>query len=432
MGTTADVAFGARLARLRREAGKSQRRLAEILCELSGRPTVTRHEISRYERGERVPRFWLPYLAQALGVSLDLLERLAYAAPPERDASAGSPADTTVASPDGEGGLLTGLHSEQSRRRIGPETIAGLRTRIHALRLADDVIAGGDLLTPAVREFEAATRLHRESHYSPEVGRALLGAIGELAQIAGWIASDAGQHERAERIYRLGVSAAREAADRTLAANLIGCLAYQTTNVADPKTGLALAASALDEAADHAPPRARALFIDRLAWANARSGRTSEAIRLLGVAADALHRSHAEDDPPYLYWVDEAELRIMEARVHTELHRPLRAIPILTEVLGEYDATHARELALYLSWLAVALTDANEPEEAARTGMRMLDLSVGMPSDRVFRRSQTVATRLASFRNVPEVHDFLDRCSTATRLTPRTPGAGHGDFPLPD
>ena len=43
----------------------------------------------------------------------------------------------------------------------------------------------------------------------------------------------------------------------------------------------------------------------------------------------------------------------------------MRAIPILTDVLSGYDATHARELALYLSWLAIAWADANEPEEAA-------------------------------------------------------------------
>ncbi len=35
------------------------------------------------------------------------------------------------------------------------------------------------------------------------------------------------------------------------------------------------------------------------------------------------------------------------------------------EVLARYDVIHAREVALYLSWLAVAYADANEPEAAA-------------------------------------------------------------------
>ncbi|MEV6868650.1 hypothetical protein AB0M44_47720 [Streptosporangium subroseum] len=34
----------------------------------------------------------------------------------------------------------------------------------------------------------------------------------------------------------------------------------------------------------------------------------------------------------------------------------------------------------YLSWLAVALADANESEEAAHTASRMLDLSADLPA----------------------------------------------------
>jgi transcriptional regulator with XRE-family HTH domain len=58
--------FGRYLAALRRESGKSQRRLAKLLCEVSGRDTVTRHEVSRWERGGRVPTSWLPDLATVL------------------------------------------------------------------------------------------------------------------------------------------------------------------------------------------------------------------------------------------------------------------------------------------------------------------------------------------------------------------------------
>ncbi|MFE1145816.1 hypothetical protein ACFW42_01530 [Streptomyces albidoflavus] len=89
-------------------------------------------------------------------------------------------------------------------------------------------------------------KLYRESTYSDEVGRGLLVGIGELAQIAGWIASDAGQHAEAERIYRLGLSAARQAEDHTLAGNLAGSLAYQFSNTGREADGLTLAQAALE------------------------------------------------------------------------------------------------------------------------------------------------------------------------------------------
>ncbi|MEV5710047.1 hypothetical protein [Actinoallomurus sp. NPDC052274] len=286
--------------------------------------------------------------------------------------------------------------------------VADLLVRIHRLRLADDVLAGGDLVGPAVRELDTAVAMHRAGGFSEQVGRSLLSAIGELAQIAGWIASDAGLDRRAEEIYQLGISAAREAGDRTSAANLVGSLAYHKTNTGALETGLDLAGAALDEAGDDAPPRAKALFWDRVAWAYAKTGQALPAARALGRASETLSRHGGEEDPSYLYWVDEGELQIMEARVHVELRRPLRAVPVLTEVLGRYDSTHARELALYLSWLAVALADANEPEEAADTARRVLELSADMPSERTARRSHAVLARLRPFRDVQEVRNLID------------------------
>jgi hypothetical protein len=292
-------------------------------------------------------------------------------------------------------------------RRVGVGTAADLSARVHALRLADDVIAGKDLIRPAFRELDAAVRIYRCGTFTEQVGRRLLVTIGEFAQIAGWVASDAGAHDQAARTYRLGISAAHEAGDTTLESNLLGSLAYQTSNVGDPREGVELAHAALEVAGPRAPARARALAWDRLAWAYARVGEDQEAMRALGEAETALSGHGGEDEPGYLYWVDANELQIMEARAHTELHRPLRAVPLLTDVLSRYDATHTRELALYLSWLVVALADANEPEQAAHTAGRLLDLSADVASDRTARRIKVVLGRLKPYRDVPQVRDLL-------------------------
>lgn len=56
-------------------AGMSQQRLAAKLCDVSGHPTVTRHEICRWERGGRIPQeWWLRWISDALEVPMsDLL-----------------------------------------------------------------------------------------------------------------------------------------------------------------------------------------------------------------------------------------------------------------------------------------------------------------------------------------------------------------------
>ncbi|MBX7264711.1 helix-turn-helix transcriptional regulator [Micromonospora sp. Llam7] len=55
------------VARLRRARGWSQSRLAAELCAAAGVSTLSRHEISRWERQVRAPgRFWRGWLTQVL------------------------------------------------------------------------------------------------------------------------------------------------------------------------------------------------------------------------------------------------------------------------------------------------------------------------------------------------------------------------------
>ncbi|WEV26395.1 transcriptional regulator [Streptomyces sp. 71268] len=305
-------------------------------------------------------------------------------------------------------------------RRIGVTQVDDLRQRVHGLRLADDLLAGGDLIHPACRELRRAVKMYRESTFAAAIGRQLLCQVGELSQITGWIASDAGLHQEAERIYRLGISAARQAEDGVLAGNLAGSLAYQMVNTGREAEGLTLAQTALADAGAEAPPRARALYWDRVAWAHTKaagSAHSQQAMRALGEAEEALSEDSAKsagyETPAYLYWVNSGELRIMESRIYTELRRPLRAVPLLREVLSEYDATHAREMALYLSWLAVALADANEPEESAAVTERVIALSSEIASERVAERVRAILRTLRRYADVPEVAALLAEYSTA-------------------
>ena len=397
-GQVARESVGELVRRLRLARGWSQQRLADALAQAApGRVPPTRNDVSRWEIGTRSPREWLPFLALVLDVPRELLEA-AKAVPPAEPA----PRVLTVAD-----FLPLAPLAARTGRRIGAGQVADLTQRVHGLRLADDVVYGKDLIAPALRELRAAVTLYRQGTHTEQVGRELLRVIGELAQIAGWVASDAGEHAEAERIYRLGISAARAAGDGVLSGNVAGSLAYQWSNTGRPRDAVDLAAAAVEEAGPDAPAKARALYLDRVAWAHTRAGQDRSAMTALGDASEALGQDSAgTESPSYLYWMDAGELQVMEARVYTELHRPLRAVPLLTDVLGRYDASHARELALYLSWLAVAYADANEPEAAAGTAARMLALGQS-GSERTTERTRIVLDRLRAFRDVPEVAELL-------------------------
>ncbi|TWV43393.1 helix-turn-helix transcriptional regulator [Streptomyces misionensis] len=401
--------IGANIRRFREDRDWSQARLAREVCRAAGviGEPVGRQEISRWETGKRTPREWLPFLAAALSVPVDALRA------PQKPAESPLP---TLADFLPEDDPLSPLGA-RTGRRIGMSTAEVLQQRVHGLRLADDVLAGGDLIRPALRDLRRAVKLYRENTYSSEVGRQLLRQIGELAQIAGWIASDAGQHEEAERIYRIGISAARQAEDHTLAGNIAGSLAYQLSNTGREVEAVTLAEAALNDAGLGAPPKARALYLDRVAWAHTKAGgieHGQQAMRALGEAAEALSEdTPGTESPAYLYWVDAGELRVMESRVYTELHRPLRAVPLLRDVLSDYDATHTREMALYLSWLAVAFADANEPEEAVSVAERVIAISSDVASERTAERVRVVLRKLKDFSDVPEVAALLTEHQTA-------------------
>ncbi|EME58609.1 helix-turn-helix domain-containing protein [Amycolatopsis decaplanina] len=70
---------------IRERRGISQRELAEALVAASGRDTVTRGDISRWERGKRIPTsHWLHWLSHVLEIPLPTLQYAASLARRER------------------------------------------------------------------------------------------------------------------------------------------------------------------------------------------------------------------------------------------------------------------------------------------------------------------------------------------------------------
>lgn len=113
-----------RAARLRR--GLSQYTLGDQLAAISGRPTMGRDRVARWERGRQVPRAeWRKWLAAVLDVPLDELD--AAAAVTRRQNRFGNAAGTTPARPS----------AQASRRMQGtPALLPVFRSRVAAGVLA--------------------------------------------------------------------------------------------------------------------------------------------------------------------------------------------------------------------------------------------------------------------------------------------------------
>jgi transcriptional regulator with XRE-family HTH domain len=377
------------LADRRKAVGLSQGALAQRLG-------VERSTVVRWEAGKTAPAPWVrPPLAQALQVSDDQLDDLLREAEGDDDA-----VDRRAFAGLATGLALAPLARARSGSRIGGSQVHQLYLRTARLRRLDDHLGGMDTYTVYTSELAATERLIKAASYSGATARALTGVLAEQAQMAGWAAFDAGRFTDSRRHYRHALDAARESGDPGLEGNSLAFIAYE-------KADSATAQESTRVAGTHATPRVRALLHERLAWAHAVAGQALAAERALESAAAAVTEPNTDPEPDFVFWVDPLEIDIMTGRCLAELHRP-RAIPVLEDALSRYDDTHSRDKALYLTWLAHAYLDADQPEKAAAVTSQALDLAAGVGSVRPGGRLRGVLQRLSRYGG-PEVSEVLER-----------------------
>lgn len=295
----------------------------------------------------------------------------------------------------------------QAGRRIGKNLVSKVQRRVIQIRHMDDFVGGRDLLMLVNREVCLTGNLLHNAAYSDSIGKLLFKAIAELCQLAGWIASDAGDNANACRYYRIGIEVAHLTGDRALAANLISSLAYHLTNNKNNNDGILLAQSALYGVGDNAAPCVTTLLRERVAWAQACAGHCRQAELMLAQVETGYSEFSAAKDPDWVYWLNEDEIDVMAARCFVQLHQPQRAIELLSNVLKRYDPGMLREVALYTSWLSEAHILAQNIEEATHYATRTAELAMLTNSARSDERLRLLVTKLKSFASVPAVKNFM-------------------------
>ncbi|WP_144121500.1 helix-turn-helix domain-containing protein [Catellatospora sichuanensis] len=440
--------LGRLIAETRRRRGYSQTRLAALLCAAAEVTTVTRHEVSRWERGDRLPGAqWLAWLALVLDLPPAWLA--AAARPVDRsaptdgvtrlhrlaeqwlrhavhgDAAPGESwrlADLGAArSPAGSGHAAAGsVHTGWGRFlvRPGDREAAQLDRHIAELRRMDDLVGGADLAPVAHRCWsQAADRLHRARGADR---RRLLRPTTELAQLAGWTAADAGDRATALRAYRAGLVLAMEADDTALGGHVLGGASHLLCE-ADPRAAWRLARIAAAGTRRVGSPGLRALLAHRAALAAARAGDGRAAADGLLVARRLGDRVRPEHEPSWLYWLDQTELAAMTGRCLVVLDRPVRALPLLEQPgLRRPRRGQPRTRAVYAGWLARALLGVGEVEQACAVGADAAVEAVRAGSVRAAEQTRELSVRLAARTQTRAVRDLSE---LITQLTSYLPGS---------
>ncbi|XTZ14202.1 helix-turn-helix domain-containing protein [Micromonospora echinospora] len=461
---------GPLLARFRLARGWSQAQLAARLCAAAGVATLSRHEVSRWERQVRVPgEFWLDWLAVVLEVPRERLSGAAAAsrrtdAYPVPDGSRArrallALAQRWLADPDGSllppgpptahtptahtptahtptGGTSTAHTSVGGTPTAHPPTdgmpVGDEATRVSnptlgdraapddpagwldGLRRLDDLSGGADLAGLGASRLGRVARAVRLA--GPSGRRRLLPVLAEAAQLAGWLAADAGDPAGGLTAYRLGLRAATAAGDRMLAGHVLGSASHLLAGVGDPSGALSLAHAAYAGAGPGASAGLRAVLLHRVALAAALDGRHATAGQALAAARRVADRHDPRREPPWLYWLDPTELAAMTGRTLAVLGRPLRAEPLLR---AGCRPGQPRATAVYGGWLARAYLDLGEVEQACAVAGEALLAAVRSGSVRAAGHLAEVRRRLAAQPAEPAVRRHAALVTAARPYLPR-------------
>jgi hypothetical protein len=277
--------------------------------------------------------------------------------------------------------------------RVDEPVVEWLEEGVLGLRRLDDRLGGAAVRHRVEADLRLVSGLLGRDVRGASVQRRLLRVAGDLAQLGGWAATDTGRHGAAQRHYLTGLRLAHSAGDRELAVSLWGGLALQSVIAGRPQDAVA-AAEAGVRAAGGACPAVRALAASRLGRAHAAAGAPGPFRRAADEAERQLEASAAEPGPPWLYWLDAAELAAQAGQSLLDLGQAYEARPLLEQALAMQDAEYVRDRSLYAARAALARAMTGDLDGARRLGREAARLSRHCGSPRLAGAMEALKARL--------------------------------------
>jgi hypothetical protein len=318
---------------------------------------------------------------------------------------------------------VPGPPSWSGRRQVGEPELAAIQHVAASYRELDNRLGGGRVRGAVVGYLttEVAPML-ADGRYDTNTGRRLAAAGAELAQLAGWMAYDAGLHGHAQRYLTLALSFAHHAGHDGLGAEVLAAKAHQAVYLARPgeAVDLARAAQATARRAGLATLLAECHVME--AHGHAANNDPRACGRALSGAESAFSKAVRDNDPAWLRYFDEAYLAARMAHCFRALGEPAHAERYARRSL-RMDGRFVRGKAFNLALLATALADQDDVEQACAVGEQALSLTAGLHSARSLRYIKDLQHALHRRAGTAAVRSFNAR--VAERLPAASARTGH-------
>lgn len=391
---------GSVLRELREDRLWSQADLASYSCEVAlgegdRQCGISRETVSKLERGSRTPgRRTLRYLVGALRPGLADLRRLLDGEPPLALAALTQPegkettghdllaAGLPVVATSSVDALERIAHALGRPTRVDDALLDALLRRTGRIGGAAIGIAPRVLAQPAITHLGTLERLHGCS-MTPSCRQRLHAVAADAAALVGWLHWLMSCHAEARDAMTLAHRLAREAADDTVQARVLGFMSWMSSTIptagrrGDTAAAVALAAQAT-LLGYHAPPADRAWLAERYAVEQAAAGHAEVCWQRIEAAQRILKAGCPVVERPAGFFATFLETRNVAGSIglcHALLGQPRQAQMALTRQLGEVDPSDLREVTALLSDLAIAYTLSGEPEPAARAAIEAVALA---------------------------------------------------------
>ncbi|EGG43769.1 putative transcriptional regulator [Streptomyces griseoaurantiacus M045] len=316
--------------------------------------------------------------------------------------------DWLISAPDAQVGRTGGP-------RVGASDVAAVRAMTQALVDLDHTYGSGHVRPVVVHYLNSVVSGLLAGSYREPVGRELFAAVARLTELAGYMAVDTGQPGLAQRYYIQALRLAQAAGDRGYGGYVLAAsMSHLAAQLGNPREIAQLARAAQEGARGQVTPRAQSMFCAAEARGHALMGDARAAQAAAGRAVAAMEAAGSAsgsdggsgDDPVWIAHFDEAYLADELAHCHRDLGQAEAAERCAREALAGHPEGRVRRRAIGFVLLATAQVQKREVEQAVHTGMKAVELLVGLRSNRGAEYLEDFQQRLEPFGEEAVVREF--------------------------
>ncbi|MGH4025186.1 MAG: hypothetical protein ACRDRV_11470 [Pseudonocardiaceae bacterium] len=297
---------------------------------------------------------------------------------------------------------------DRGPRKIGMRQVSGIREMFSLFQEMDVMRGGGHARTALVEYMNSYVLPLTKEKHEPLVQRAIYEAAAEQAYLVGWMAYDDGQHGLAQRYLIQSLRLAKASENPVLGAHVLAGMSDQANLLGHPHEALMLARAGRASGitvSDSAACLADLYILESRALATVDDSRAASVA--IAKAENIFQHVVPENEPEWARFIDVPYVFGEAAYSFRDLGDPVQVERFASESAAvAKQQGRARRGTLSHAALAASLIQRGNIEEAAATGLHVVELAASVNSSRCISAVRNLQHQLLPYTSVPEVEQF--------------------------